>query len=362
MGRPNRTTSTYPCRICGDIGYCYTLGSPSNPHKAFCMKRTSGARFINAKDNAGVYLLDGEPVDYEIVEAPLVAGDSRCANVYGDFLDLLTPAWETPWREDLERRGFTEADVRELDYRAPADQAVADKGRGIARRLVKLGHTLDNVPGFYFSADEWHAALHPGFFIPVRSKEAKLRRFQIRTPYEWTKYLWFSSDTGKAGTTVDGEFRTLGATSGAPAHFRKGESTTLYINEAPLKNDYMWLKTGRVRNCIGVGGVSTAHDEIAEETLDPHYNRAVICFDGNWRSNQYVALAVARLYRKIQRTSGLETTIAVWASEGGVDDALEQGLRLYESTYERWLANIPAGFRAEIKKAEARAEKVLDYA
>lgn len=337
--RPNRAVRTKPCKICGGRSWCYSIGEQSNPWLVYCMRRTNGSSYINPKDGAGVYVLGSKPSDrfFEEPDESLIAPDKRCDEVYRALLaQLEIDQWSY---ENLLERGLSNEEIGDLGYRSTfkAGEAI--------RQLLRMGLRLDNVPGLYFRGGKWRANAAPGFFIPVLNRDGRIRRLQIRTPYEDPKYVWFSSDRDKDGNKYD-----LGASSGSPVHYRLTDGKVLWINEAPLKTDYVWLKSNRQWSCIGSAGVGSAREELAEETLNPQYQYAVIAADGNWRTNGHVARAVARLYRAIEQTSGLETKIGVWEGEIGIDEALKLGLKLYEVSYDYWLRKINRAFRHAIER------------
>jgi hypothetical protein len=189
------------------------------------------------------------------------------------------------------------------------------------------GGNLEHVPGFYYEDLQWQSAFTPGFFIPVRDREGRIQALMIRArdrAESGYKYIWFSSAE-----------KDIGASTGSPLHYRiSGKGKTLFITEAPLKADYMWLKMGT--NVVAGAGVSTAHREMVELALDRRFESVAVCFDGDWRENKHVALQLARLYKSLRLQAGIRADIGVWDSTCGIDDAHQQGLVITFITFAEW--------------------------
>lgn len=121
-------------------------------------------------------------------------------HVYESLLNLLTLT--ESHRRNLLNRGFNREQIEEFQFRSTP---VSDT-EGIARRLLKEGHSLSGIPGFFVnSRGNWDAAFYGrnhGILCPVRNINGDTTGFQIRLdfPYDGRKYLWFSSTNKLKGT------------------------------------------------------------------------------------------------------------------------------------------------------------------
>ena len=158
------------------------------------------------------------------------------SQVYESLLSLLTLS--QPHRRNLMERGFGAEEIQKLGFRSTPEFGT----ERIARRLLREGHSLAGVPGFFVNRrGNWDMAFYRrnyGILCPVRRIDRKLAGFQIRldSPYDGRKYLWFSSTNKERGTGSgspvtflgDPYCRTVGVTEGilkaSAAHAMSGYS------------------------------------------------------------------------------------------------------------------------------------------
>ncbi len=142
-------------------------------------------------------------------------------------------------KKDLERRGLTGDEIskmEQLGYRSTS----AQDSVAIARKLIKMGCTLEGVPGFFINRQgDWEIAFYKknsGYLCPVWTEEGLLTAFQIRldVPYKKRKYVWLSSAKLKKGCSP-----------GSPVGFSgDSHSRKVYVTEGILKAEVTHQRTG----------------------------------------------------------------------------------------------------------------------
>lgn len=244
-------------------------------------------------------------------QRPLPASIHRRHAVYNRMLEMLT--LEDREKESLFSRGLSEKQIAQLNYRTTDD---------VAERLSGEGFILDRVPGFFREQSNWKANIRPGFLIPVRDIQGRIRALQMRTYSETTKYKWFSS---YLKILPDGkkELMDSGASSGCPVHWVPGKGRVAYIVEGMLKSDLVGMLTGLP--ILGKAGTDAAMQEIANASLN--FDSLVFAYDMDWQTNKFVRNAMQRQYDAIQARSGCTVSVATWDAEigKGLDDFLLAG-------------------------------------
>jgi hypothetical protein len=213
-------------------------------------------------------------------------------------------------RQNLQRRGLTEAEIDSLGYRT----LPASGRRELVTKLQARGVGLAGVPGFYLQAGQWQLAGPAGIAIPVRDTRGRTLGIQIRCDRtEGGKYKWLSSRGYNAGCSP-----------GAPAHVAGTVSTgaELWVTEGPLKADIAALKLGRVVLAVaGVGNWAGVVPIVRE--LRPE--RVIISFDMDKDQNAAVRLHLDTLTACLIK-HGVRTFEADWSQEyKGLDDLLAGG-------------------------------------
>src|SRR5215207_6388067 len=192
-------TEESPCHVCGKSDWCSVS---ADGKKAICRRKDGGAG-VRRTDKSGqeywLYELNGyrelissEDVwqqDGEVLEK---ANPQTLDQVYGALLDRLVLSHAH--RQDLHRRGLTEAGIKRSGYRT-----LPMKGREeLARSLVEdFGAELcSQVPGLYEKeAGRWSVAGATGMLVPVRDIEGRIVALKIRADEagEDSKYTYLSS-------------------------------------------------------------------------------------------------------------------------------------------------------------------------
>ena len=192
--------------------------------------------------------------------------------VYREMLTMLR--LKERHRKHLLSRGLDREQVsrmEEMGFKSTDSEAAAS----ICRRLIKSGHSLEGVPGFYLNRDkEWRIAFfdyNEGFLCPVWTRERKLIGFQIRPdrPFKDRKYTWLTSN-GKE----------RGCSSKSPAgYFGKPDVGIVYVTEGILKAAAAHLATGKP--FIGNPGVAHYKEvaEILKEMKEDGLRLVMECYD-----------------------------------------------------------------------------------
>src|SRR5215213_4868312 len=131
-------TAESPCYVCGKPDWCSTS---SDGKKAICRRRNNGTgerKVDTSGQEYWLYDLNGhrelnssEDVSQQDGEVPEKANPQTLDRVYGALLDQL--ALSPAHRQDLHRRGLTEASIKRGGYRT-----LTPKGREeLARNLVE---------------------------------------------------------------------------------------------------------------------------------------------------------------------------------------------------------------------------------
>lgn len=213
-------------------------------------------------------------------------------------------------RDNLKRRGLTDAEIESLSYRT----LTASGRRELATRLQAKGIKLAGVPGFYVELGCWHLAGPAGIAIPVRDIKRRIAGFQIRCDSaERGRYKWLSSRGFNSGCSP-----------GSPVHVagKASINSEVWITEGPLKADIAALKLGRL--ILAVAGVGNWPGVIPiMRVLRPE--RAIIAFDMDKVSNPTVKLHSEALMACLIR-QGIRTFEADWDEHfKGLDDLLTEG-------------------------------------
>jgi hypothetical protein len=165
-------TEESPCHVCGKSDWC----SVSADGKMAICRRKDGGAGVRRTDKSGqdywLYELNGhrelissEDVSQQDGEVPEKADPQTLNQVYGTLLDGLSLSHAH--RQDLHRRGLTEACIKRSGYRTLPLKG----GEDLARPLVEDfgGDVCSRVPGLYKKEDgRWSVAGATGMLVPAR--------------------------------------------------------------------------------------------------------------------------------------------------------------------------------------------------
>lgn len=195
--------NTYRCFNCGSQGNMLTLYAEMQGIYGEDRYKRAYRKILEALGKSGYDTVSHRtyrpPVVYDRREQEKPDFEAR-SRVYEGLLELLTLT--ESHRRNLLNRGFGREQIEEFQFRSTPVSGT----EGIARRLLKEGHSLRGIPGFFVNSREnWDAAFYGrnhGILCPVRSIGGHIIGFQIRldSPYDGRKYLWFSSTNKPEGT------------------------------------------------------------------------------------------------------------------------------------------------------------------
>src|SRR4051794_26071957 len=284
-------TEESPCHACGKPDWC-SVSADGN--KAICRRKDGGAG-VRRTDKSGqdywLYELDGhgelissEEVWQQDGEVPEKADPQTLDQVYGALLDAL--ALSHAHRQDLHRRGLTEACIKRSGYRT-----LPLKGREeLARPLVERfgAEVCSRVPGLYENeAGRFSIAGSAGMLVPVRDIEGRILALKIRadeagegSKYTSSKYTCLSS--AKYG----------GPGPGSQVHVPMHEELDLNVvrlTEGELKADVATALTRTLT--VSMPGVSSWRSALGvASSLGSGVVR--LAFDADAKQNERVARAL----------------------------------------------------------------------
>ncbi|RKO65740.1 toprim domain-containing protein [Desulfofundulus salinus] len=316
-----RVNPSHPCPICGRGDWC-----GYNSFIASCMRVSEGAfKEVILSNGQVAYLHWLEPgmvnlpalMEEDTITAAQTAPVEVRDRVYRDFLKLLY--LHPRHRKDLLRRGLTEWEIRRNGYRSvPGTEAPWS----VCRRLIRMGHDLAGIPGFYkargpHGGTYWTFDRQPGYFIPVRDEKGRIQALQRRMDdARGGKYKLFSGHKSRGGCSC-----------GTPAHVArpaKTEDRRIWITEGPLKADI----AGEYLGAVVVGALSAATwRPVIPVILALGAKEAVIAYDRDLETNPEVGRAYEALKAELKK-HGLVVGRAVWNGKKGIDDALAAGMEV----------------------------------
>ena len=233
--------------------------------------------------------------------------------VYGALLEALDLSHAH--RQDLHRRGLTEADIKRGGYRT-----LTPKGREVLARTL-VGHfgveVCSRVPGLYEKgAGRWSVAGATGMLVPVRDIEGRIVALKIRADEaeDDSRYTYLSS------------IRHGGPGPGSQVHVPMHEELDLNVvrlTEGELKADVATALTGMLT--VSMPGVSSWRTAIEVPSF---LGTSVVrlAFDADAEHNERVARALREAYRTLNER-GFEVLLETWPRElgKGIDDLLASG-------------------------------------
>src|ERR687897_3280442 len=306
-----------PCHVCGKPDWCSVS---SDGKKAICRRMhngtgepkvdTSGQEYWLYELNGHRELISSEEVWPQAGEITEKADPQTLDQVYGTLLDQL--ALSHAHRQDLHRRGLTEACIKRSGYRT-----LPLKGREeLARSLVEHfgGEVCSRVPGLYKKeAGRFSIAGSAGMLVPVRDIEGRIVALKIRAD-EGSKYTYLSST--KYG----------GPGPGSQVHVPMHDELDLSVvrlTEGELKAEVATALTGTLT--VSMPGVSSWRPAL-EVPRSLGSGVVHLAFDADAKQNKQVALALREAHRTLKER-GFEVVLETWPRElgKGIDDLLASG-------------------------------------
>jgi hypothetical protein len=318
-------TEESPCHVCGKSDWCSVS---ADGKKAIC-RRKDGGDGVRRTDKSGqdywLYELNGhrelilsEDVSQQDGEVPEKADPQTLDQVYRKLLDQL--ALSHTHRQDLHRRGLTEACIKRSGYRT-----LPLKGREeLARPLVERfgGEVCSRVPGLYeIEAGRFSIAGSAGMLVPVRDIEGRIVALKIRadeaeegSKYTCSKYTYLSS-TNYGGPGPGSQVHV-------PLHDEL-DLSVVRLTEGELKAEIATALTGTLT--VSMPGVSSWRPAL-EVPSSLGSGVVHLAFDADAKQKEQVALALREAYRTLKKR-GFEVVLETWPCERGkgIDDLLASG-------------------------------------
>ncbi len=246
-----------------------------------------------------------KPTQIADIDCPITDIDTRHAT-YTALLEMLTLA--SDHYQNLKSRGLSDDVIKQNQYRTMPVVGFS----GIAKTLLRDGHYLAGVPGFYKDgSDNWTlAGIKRGILLPARDMEGRIQAIHVRLDDDSDgKFRWLSS--------VD---RKMGCSAGSPVHIAGMVSETATLIEGVLKADIVNSLTEKCMISVqGVTALSTL-DTALESMRRRGLKRVMTGFDMDYMVNPNVQRAMTELYKLLDR-HGLSFGTNVWHPDyNGMDD------------------------------------------
>lgn len=313
--------SDCPCNGAGGILDLYVLFHGGNRKKAYAKIMST----IEGKEDKR------QLAQKRIAEAPAVVRQAekkvcpeKLDSAYSALLNMLPLAQFH--RESLLSRGLTDSAIESVGFRSIPQLGI----KIIPQILVKSGHNLDGVPGFYKENGVWKMASHgSGFFIPHRDVEGRIVGLQIRydicitddmderekKKLKQMRYRWFTSSGEENGASASNvPFWGIPGT--------EKQKGVVYVTEGGLKAATAQALSGR--RFVSIPGVTcfVAFEQLLNELKEQGVTTLVDAFDSDRATNPCVENAVKKLH-ELSHLHGLEMKPWDWGVEyKGVDDYL----------------------------------------
>jgi hypothetical protein len=170
-----RVNKSNPCPVCGKPDWCEI----SIDGTAVLCARIQSDQPAGNKGAGWIHKLTADskslplPLKLETVKQSPMASVNRRHEVYIALLNELHLT-DYHW-EKLNRRGLTDAQITELNYKSlPLER------HDIVKSLIESGLKLSGVPGFWLDDSEIRLAGQTGILIPVRNLDKAVIGLQIR--------------------------------------------------------------------------------------------------------------------------------------------------------------------------------------
>jgi len=318
-------TEESPCHVCGKPDWCSVSADGT---KGICRRRNHGTgerKVDTSGQDYWLYDLNGhrelilsEGVSQQDGGVSEKADTQTLDQVYGALLNALNLSHAH--RQDLHRRGLTEASIKRSGYRT-----LPLKGReALAHPLVERfgGEVCSRVPGLYENeAGRFSIAGSAGMLVPVRDIEGRIVALKIRadeagegSKYSCSKYTYLSSTKyGGPGP---------GSQVHVPLHDEL-DLSVVRLTEGEFKAEVATALTGTLT--VSMPGVSSWRQAL-EVARSLGSGVVHLAFDADAKHNKQVARALRESYQALKER-GFDVVLETWPhSRGkGIDNLLASG-------------------------------------
>jgi hypothetical protein len=289
------------------VAICRREGNGAGEHK---VDRSGAPYWLHRLKDSPV---EGAATIDEPPEDPKRAAPETLDRVYRAMLDELDLT--QLHRQDLHRRGLSEAQIKRGGYRS---LPVGGRERLARRLLERFGpEVCSQVPGLYEKEGHparWSIAGAAGMLIPARDADGRVVALKVRTddPGNGSKYSYLSS------TSLGGPG------PGSPLHVPLLEEfdpgTAARLTEGELKADVATALSGMLS--FSVPGASSWRKALPVlRALG--FTQVHLAFDADARKNTNVAQALSDTFGALDER-GFEVVLETWPEEHGkgIDDLL----------------------------------------
>ncbi len=218
-------------------------------------------------------------------------------------------------RAMMKNRGFSDSSIEANCYRSMPRNADL-----IVQKLIKQGHVLKGVPGFYEENNKWKFAWYPeGVLIPIRNKNRLIEGLNIRVddPLDGNKYLHITSWNKPTNCPN-------GAKAVSTIHVRGERFDEIILTEGAFKADLTFQQLNvPVIAMMGVGIIQPVILFLKTEEV----KMVRIGIDMDVCNNQFVYKNLTTLMDTLE-TLGIPHSMLTWDSAfKGIDDYLVAGMQ-----------------------------------
>lgn len=249
------------------------------------------------------------PAPPDVPQAALADIDTR-DRVYRALLEKLSLA--SDHLENLYGRGLSDEAIARFQYRTTPVVGF----QAIAHALMKEGHNLFGVPGFYREEDgRWTMAIYRrGIMIPCRDRLGRIQRLHTRLDnVRRNKFRPFSSTDKRDGCTAENW-----------CHLAGPVRDSILLIEGYMKADIVHHLTGQT--VLAIPGVTSLHhlETTLKELVGLGVKHVMTCFDMDYLKNWHVSDAYGNLLELLGSLDITFGTYLWWPDYNGLDDYVWQ--------------------------------------
>jgi len=317
----NLTKDVWYSNCCGDHGGMLALyarvqrTSNSEAYREICDELLTGG-FAPAYE-----VQRKESARKEAAQQSEQASAQTIHQTYSALLSMLTltPAHLNHLRT---KRGLTDEQIKQFGFKSTPPAYLC---RAITAKLIKAGHTVEGVPGFFVDdAGKWTVRYFQrtaGIIVPYFGVDGLIQGLQTRLDVpikgkddppdkQGTKYLWLASAD-----------KPKGVSSGSPVHFvGDPNARVVYVTEGALKANIAHVLMGRTFVATGGAGCTSQLGELFAFLSRNGTEEIIEAQDMDKYSNQGVGAGASKVYL-LAKEHGMACRRLTWnPNYKGIDD------------------------------------------